>query len=113
MERRVLRRLLAADCLPPVWLPDDRTRALRRQVTRRAHLVRQRTRIKNQVHAILARNLAPTPPVSDLFGTAGRHWLSTQPLPTDERSAVQALLRQLDFHGAELAVVIGSWHSKR
>src|SRR5262249_15831873 len=55
---RILAQLLAADFLPPVWLPDDRTRALRRQVTRRRHLARQRTRIKNQVHAILARNLA-------------------------------------------------------
>jgi hypothetical protein len=53
----------------------------------------------------LARNLAPTPPVSDLFGKTGRHWLSIQPLPTDERSSVHALLRQLDFHGAELALV--------
>jgi transposase len=105
VDARILAQLLAADFLPPVWLPDDRTRALRRQVTRRAHLVRQRTRIKNQVHAILARNLAPTPPVSDLFGKTGRHWLSMQPLPADERSSVQALLRQLDFHGAELAVV--------
>jgi transposase len=105
VDARILAQLLAADFLPPVWLPDDRTRALRRQVTRRAHLVRQRTRIKNQVHAILARNLAPTPPMSDLFGRTGRHWLSTQPLPADERSSVQALLRQLDFHGAELAVV--------
>ena len=105
VDARILAQLLAADFLPPVWLPDDRTRALRRQVTRRAHLVRQRTRIKNQVHAILARNLAPTPPVSDLFGRRGRHWLSMQPLPADERSSVQALLRQLDFHGGELAVV--------
>ena len=105
VDARILAQLLAADFLPPVWLPDDRTRALRRQVTRRAHLVRQRTRIKNQMHAILARNLAPTPPVSDLFGKTGRHWLSVQPLPADERSSVQALLRQLDFHGAELAVV--------
>jgi len=105
VDARILAQLLAADFLPPVWLPDDRTRSLRRQVTRRAHLVRQRTRIKNQVHAILARNLAPTPPVSDLFGTAGRHWLSRQVLPADERSSVQALLRQLDFHGTELAVV--------
>jgi transposase len=105
VDARILAQLLAADFLPPVWLPDDRTRALRRQVTRRAHLVRQRTRIKNQVHAILARNLAPTPPVSDLFGKTGRHWLSMQPLPADERSSVHALLRQLDFHGTELAVV--------
>jgi transposase len=105
VDARILAQLLAADFLPPVWLPDERTRALRRQVTRRAHLVRQRTRIKNQIHAILARNLAPTPPVSDLFGKRGRYWLSMQPLPADERSSVHALLRQLDFHGAELAVV--------
>ncbi|MGI5153069.1 IS110 family transposase [Plantactinospora sp. CA-294935] len=105
VDARILAQLLAADFLPPVWLPDERIRSLRRQVTRRAHLVRQRTRIKNQVHAILARNLAPTPPVSDLFGKTGRHWLSRQPLPADESSSVCALLRQLDFHGEELAVV--------
>jgi transposase len=105
VDARILAQLLAADFLPPVWLPDDRTRSLRRQVARRAHLVRQRTRVKNQVHAILARNLVPTPPVSDLFGKTGRHWLSRQVLPADERSSVQALLRQLDFHGGELAIV--------
>ncbi len=105
VDARILAQLLAADFLPPVWLPDERTRRLRRQVMRRAHLVRQRTRVKNQVHAILARNLAPTPPVTDLFGTTGRHWLSRQDLPADERASVQALLRQLDFHGTELAAV--------
>jgi transposase len=105
VDARILAQLLAADFLPPVWLPDDRTRSLRRQVMRRAHVVRQRTRLKNQVHAILARNLAPTPPVSDLFGKTGRHWLSRQPLPDDERASVQALLRQLDFHAHELALV--------
>src|SRR5213083_751011 len=98
VDAAILAQLLAADFLPPVWLPDERTRSLRRQVMRRAHIVRQRTRIKNQVHAILARNLAPTPPVSDLFGRTGRHWLSGQDLPADERATVQALLRQLDFH---------------
>ena len=98
-------QLLAADFLPPVWLPDERTRTLRRQIARRTHLVRQRTRLKNQVHAILARNFAPTCPVSDLFGRAGRHWLCQQQLPGDERRSVEALIRQLDFHGAELKAV--------
>ena len=105
VDARILAQLLAADFLPPVWLPDERTRSLRRQVTRRAHIVRTRTRIKNQVHAILARNLCPTPPVSDLFGKTGRHWLLRQRLPPDEAAAVTALLRQLDFHGTELALV--------
>jgi transposase len=74
--------------------------------------VRQRTRIKNEVHAILARNLAPTPPTSDLFGKAGRHWLSRQVLPIDEASTVQALLRQMDFHDDELAIVDKDWPSR-
>jgi transposase len=105
VDARILAQLLAADFLPPVWLPDDRTRSLRRMVSRRTHLVRQRTRLKNQVHAVLARNLAPTCPVSDLFGNAGRHWLAQQALPVDERRSVDALIRQLDFHGDELKIV--------
>ncbi|WP_436501744.1 IS110 family transposase [Actinokineospora sp. HUAS TT18] len=107
VDARILAQLLVADFLPPVWLPDERTRMLRRQVVRRAHVVRQRTRIKNQVHAILHRNLMPRPPVSDLFGRTGRTWLAHLDLPTDEQHAVGALLRQLDFHGEELALIDG------
>ena len=70
-------------------------------VARRTHLVRQRTRLKNQVQAILARNLAPTCPVSDLFGDAGRHWLAQQVLPVNERRTVEALMRQLDLRRAQ------------
>ena len=57
VDAEILAQLLAADYLPAVWRPDPATAALRRQVLRRAHLVRQRTRLKNQVHAILHRNL--------------------------------------------------------
>ena len=81
------------------------THALRRQVARRAHIVRQRTRLKNQVQAILHRNLVPRCPAADLFGHKGRRWLAEQDLPADERQAVAALLRQLDFHGQELRLI--------
>lgn len=104
VDARILAQLLAADFLPSVWLPDERTRRLRRQTMRRAHLVRQRTRLKNQVHAILHRNLLPRPPVADLFGTAGRRWLARQDLPNDEHHTIEALMRQLDFLGEELAL---------
>ena len=103
VDARILAQLLAADFLPPVWLPDERTAMLRRMTTARAHLVRQRTRIKNRVQAVLHRNLMPRPPVTDLFGKTGRAWLERQPLPEDERAAVVSLLRQLDFLGGELA----------
>jgi transposase len=105
VDAEVLAQLLAADYLPAVWLPDDETHALRRQVARRAHIVRQRTRLKNQVQSILHRNLIPRCPAADLFGKKGRLWLCEQELPLDERRAVEALLRQLDFHGEELRLI--------
>jgi len=88
-----------------VWVADEATQALRRQVSRRAHIVRQRTRLKNRVQAILQRNLAPRCPAADLFGVKGRCWLADQSLPADEEFAVEALLRQLDFHGQELRII--------
>jgi transposase len=105
VDAEVLAQLLAADYLPSVWLPDSQTHALRRQVARRAHIVRQRTRLKNGVQAILHRNLVPRCPAADLFGTKGRSWLAAQDLPDDEHRAVKALLRQLDFHGDELRLI--------
>jgi transposase len=84
---------------------DEDTQARRRQVARRAHPVRQRTRLKNQVQAILQRNLIPRCPAADLFGGKGRRWLAEQEPPDDERRAVQALLRQLDFHAQELGLI--------
>jgi transposase len=105
VDAEVLTQLLAADYLPAVWLPDDETHAHRRQVARRAHIVRQRTRLKNQVQSILHRNLVPRCPAADLFGRKGRDWLQQQELPDDERRAVEALLRQLDFHAEELRLI--------
>jgi len=105
VDAAVLAELLAADYLPGVWLSDDVTHALRRQVARRANIVRQRTRLKNQVQAILHRNLIPRCPATDLFGHKGRAWLAERQLPADERQAVSALLRQLDFHGQELKLI--------
>jgi len=105
VDAGVLAELLACDYLPGVWLADDAPHALRRQVARRAHIVRQRTRLKNQVQAILHRNLIPRCPAADLFGHKGRSWLAEQALPADERQAVAALLRQLDFHGQELKLI--------
>lgn len=105
VDARILAQLLAADFLPETWVADDQTRMRRRLVARRTHLVKQRTRLKNQVHAILSRNLVPTCPHADLFSGVGRKWLFKQDLPADEWRSVHALLRQLDFHGEELSEV--------
>ena len=88
VDAQVLAQLLASDFLPEVWLPDEQTAMLRRQVARRTQLVRHRTRLKNQLHAILHRNLVPRCPVTDLFGRAGRTWLAQQVLPADEHATI-------------------------
>jgi transposase len=77
-DARVIAELLAADYLPSVWQADESTKALRRQVGTHVGLVRHRTRIKNQVQAVLARNLCPRCPAADLFGLKGRCWLTEQ-----------------------------------
>ena len=105
IDARALASLLAGGFLPTVWTADEPTAALRRQVTRRAGLVRERTRSKNQIHAALVRNLTPRQPMSDLFGRGGLTWLAAQELPLDEREAVDASLRQIAFLDAEIATL--------
>ena len=104
-DARTLARLLAAGLLGGCWLPDEQTRALRRRLARRAQLVRQRTRAKNEVHAALMRTLKGRPPMSDVFGRGGRVWLAELELPTDERETVDGCLRQIDFLDGEVAVL--------
>ena len=65
VDARILAQLLAADFLPETWVADDRTRRRRRLVAQRTHLVKQRTRLKNRVHAILSRNLGGKPQFLD------------------------------------------------
>ena len=105
IDARTLAKLLAGGFLPAVWLPDEQTRILRRRISARAQLVRQRTRAKNQVHATLVRNLKGRPPVSDLFGTRGRRWLAAQELPADEQETVAACLRQIEFLNSEIELI--------
>jgi transposase len=105
LDARTLAKLLDADLLTVCWVPDEDTRALRRRLARRAQLVRQRTRCKNEIHAVLMRNLKGRPPASDLFGRKGRRWLAEQTLPIDERETVDGCLRQIDFLDGELAQI--------
>jgi transposase len=104
-DARTLARLLAAGLLDGCWLPDEQTRALRRRLARRAQLVRQRTRAKNEVHAVLIRTLKGRPPMSDAFGRGGRAWLAELELPADERETVDGCLRQIDFLDGEIAIL--------
>lgn len=104
VDARVLAQLLAADFIPEVWVPDPAIRALRRRIAQRRALVQQRTRLRNQIHAVLIRSLLSCP-YRDLFGRGGRHWLDEQSLAEDERASVDSALRLHDALEAEVARV--------
>ena len=95
VDSATLAHLLRCDLLPEAWMADAATRELRQQVRLRASLVRQGTRLKNQVHAILHQHGLRSP-VSDLFGKAGRGWLAQAPLPGMARQAVEVYCAVLD-----------------
>jgi transposase len=105
IDAAVLAQLYASGFLPEVWIADERTQALRRQVARRSQIVRQRTRLKNEIHSVLASHLIPRCTATDLFGKKGRIWLSQQPLPLDERVGVEQRLHELDRLAEDLAVI--------
>ncbi|MER9638777.1 transposase [Mesorhizobium sp. M0228] len=71
IDATVLAKLYASGFLPEVWVPDPGTLALRRQVTRRTRLVRQRSRLKNLIQSILHAHLIPPCPHGNLVGISG------------------------------------------
>jgi transposase len=105
LDARALAKLLWTGQLAGVWTPDERIRAMRRRLARRAQLLRARSRAKNEIHAVLMRCLKDRPPASDLFGVKGRRWLAEQQLSLTERETVDSAVRQVDFLDAEIAAV--------
>jgi transposase len=71
IDAAILAQLYASGFLSEVWIPDERTQTLRRQVARRSRIVRQRTRLKNEIHAVLATHLIARCPATDLLSMAG------------------------------------------
>ena len=105
LDARTLARLLAAGSVDGVWMPDRWTWVMRRRLSRRSQLVWARSRAKNQVHAVLMRQLVGRPPVADLFGVKGRRWLSELQLAPEESETVSAAMRQIEFFEKEIAEV--------
>lgn len=101
VDSATLAHLLRCDLLPESWKADRETQARRQQVRLRATLVRQGTRLKNQVHAVLHQQGLHSP-VTDLFGKRGRLWLTSVKLPTQARESVNVCLRLLDGYREEI-----------
>jgi transposase len=101
VDSETLAHLLRCDLLPESWKADRETQGRRQQVRLRTTLVRQRTRLKNQLHAVLHQQ-GRRSPVTDLFGRRGRSWLRGLCLPEPARESVQACLRMIDAYDGEI-----------
>jgi transposase len=103
LDAKGLAILLRNGTLPEVWIPPSELRDQRELLRLRIFLVRLRTRVKNRIHATLARcNIQIAG--SDLFGGEARLQLTERlpELPDHSREAVKQELETLDFLEAQI-----------
>jgi len=101
VDARTLAHLLRTNLLPEAWIAPPEVREARRLVRMRISLVRMRSRLKAQVHAICA-DLGVPIPVSDLFGRQGRELLGGLTLRPISAGRLAASLRLIDDLGREI-----------
>ena len=102
VDARTLAHLLRTNLLPEAWIAPPDVREARRLVRMRVSLVRMRSRLKTQVHALCADAGVPIA-VSDLFGRAGRSLLDGLELRSLSAGRLAASLRLIDDLGREIA----------
>lgn len=95
VDADVLASLAKSGFLPEVWQPPERAELIRRRSAYHQALGRQLTRVKNRIHAVLARHLVE-PPVADLFCERGRAFLRRAELPQDEKVQIELDLELLE-----------------
>lgn len=105
IDATTLAHLLRADLIPQAYIPPPSVRTWRELVRHRAFLVRLQTRVKNRVHALLVKQGVALPDVSDLFGVAGRDWLSALALPQPYAAMLLRYLAVLDHLKLQLRAV--------
>jgi transposase len=101
VDARTLAHLLRTNLLPEAWIAPPEVREARRLVRMRVSLVRMRSRLKCQVHALCADAGVPVP-VADLFGRRGRELLDELALRPISTARLAASLRLIDDLGREI-----------
>lgn len=108
VDAATIARLAYTNFLPKVFIPSSDIRQLRSILRCRAFLVNQRRGIRNQVHALIDRNIwALDRPKSfkDIFCKRGRLWLKGICLPEKERFILDEFLKIFDYLSAEITSI--------
>jgi transposase len=105
LDVRGLNRLQRTGTLPTVWIPPAEVRDQRDLPRTRMVLVSTRTRLKNRIHATLAKYGLTVTAMNDVFGKQGRVLLADKigHLPPHTRFATEQLLEHLDLLDEQVA----------
>lgn len=108
LDAQGLNRLQRTGTLPTVWIAPAEVRDKRDLARTRMVLVSERTRLKNRIHATLAK-YALTVEVSDLFGKRGRQLLgeAVSKLPPETQFSTRQTLEMLDALVQHIAALEG------
>lgn len=101
VDAKTLAHLLRTNLLPEGWIAPPEVREARRLVRMRTSIVRIRSRLQCQVHALLA-DQGVFPQLDHLFGPLGRALLADVGLPEAVQSRLQACLRLIDAASTEV-----------
>ena len=98
LDVRGLNLLQRAGTLPTVWIPPHGVRDARELPRTRMFLARERTRLKNRIHATLSKYAIDISEVRDIFGVRGRELIaeSIDKLPYNTRFVTRCLLEHLE-----------------
>jgi transposase len=95
VDAEILARLLKADFIPEVKMPDEKTWSYRQLVSHMRHLSKERTSIKNSIWGVLNRALIK-PPYENLFTQKSIRWLDEIKLEPFLRLQMNNLLLMLE-----------------
>jgi len=104
LDARGMNRLQQNNTLPVVWIPPGDLRDKRYLPRTRMVLVQQRTRLKNRVHATLAKYALSPTGLSDAFGIRGLEVLRGRiaQLPPETRFVSERLMEEIEPVGAKI-----------
>jgi transposase len=107
LDARGMNRLQRSGTLATVWIPPSGLRGQRELFRTRMVFTQQRTRLKNRIHATLAKYGLRVEEASDAFSKKGRKEfaLCLTKLSTHTRYATELVLEQLDSVTGQIAAL--------
>ena len=95
VDARILAHLLRSNLVAESYVPPKHLREIRTLIRHRVAIVKIRTMVKNEVHALIDTH-GFTCPYSDMFGKGGIEWLRTLQLPALDRLILDNHLTHLE-----------------